>query len=103
MLENMIKNRQYSDDPVLNKKLYELFKKNFQKYSVRNDELDLESDHMFEVPFTTQHQPVDTTATNSANRRVLSQVDPSQYTVKKLTEPYPKNKCYNNGKLVNQT
>jgi hypothetical protein len=53
MLEKMLKNREYSNDPLINKKLYELFKKNFEKYSVRNDALDLESDHMFEVPFTT--------------------------------------------------
>lgn len=60
----MLKNKEYSNDPTINKKLYDLYLENFKKFSVRNDVVDLVPDHEFEVPFTNQHQSAD-------NRRIL--------------------------------
>lgn len=63
---------------------------------MRNDEVDMKAHHGFEAPTLLQYQPAN-------NRRVLSATDSPTYVVKKLVEPYPQGKCYNNGKLVNQT
>lgn len=66
----MLKNNEYSNNPSVNKKLYDLFLKNFSKHLVRNDEVDLELDHSFEVPLSAS-----TLYSESVTRRVLSEAD----------------------------
>jgi hypothetical protein len=41
MLEELIRTKKVSDDPLVNKKLYSLFLKNFKENVVRNDAKDL--------------------------------------------------------------
>lgn len=48
-LEKMLKNKEWSTDPVVNKKLYDLFLQHFKKNLVRNDEVDLVPHHKLEI------------------------------------------------------
>jgi hypothetical protein len=50
ILEKMIENHEFSDDPTVNKKLNELLQSKFKKMAVRNDDVDLVPVHKFETP-----------------------------------------------------
>lgn len=91
----MVKDKQYSDDPVINKKIYEVYLEMFKENAIRDDKKDLVPIHTFEAPMSSNYNSV-------GQRRILSETDHTKTVVKKLVEPYPK-ECYNNGKLVNQT
>ena len=45
----MLKNKQVSDNPIINKKLYQLFLKKFKENAVRNDDHDLVPHHSLET------------------------------------------------------
>lgn len=91
----MIKSKEYSDDPTINKRLYEVYLEMFKETAISDDNKDLVPHHTFEAPMPNNYNAV-------GKRRILAETDHSRTVIKKLVEPYPK-ECYNNGKLVNQT
>ena len=46
----MIERKEYSDDPLINNKLYDLYLEIVKEKAIRNDKNDLIPDHIFEAP-----------------------------------------------------
>ena len=71
----MIENKQYSDDPLINKKLYDLYLEIVKQKAIRNDNNDLIPDHVFEAPLNSY---------NKAMGRVLQESEGSKTVIKRL-------------------
>jgi len=51
----MIQNKEYSEDPLINKKLYEIYLETIKEKSIRNDANDLIPIHVFEAPLNSNN------------------------------------------------
>lgn len=72
----MIENKQYSDDPLINNKLYDLYLEIVKQKAIRNDNNDLIPDHVFEAPLNSYNKP--------GMGRVLQEAEGSKTVIKKL-------------------
>lgn len=94
-LEFLLNNRKVSDDPLVNKKVYDLFLKRFKVTSVRNDKIDLKPHHVIEkIPPFLSLQAV--SESSGRNLQASANAQTPTYQVNVLTETYP-TLCYNNG------
>lgn len=91
----MLERGEYVTDKMIEQKLYALYLKNFTENVIRNDEYDLVPHHKFS-------SPVLSLMDSRAGRNLQSTDNPST-TINTLVEKYPKDFCYNNGQLADQT
>ena len=54
-LQEMIDKKEYSDDPIVNRKIYDLYLEKVKDQAIRNDENDLIASHLFDVPMNSNN------------------------------------------------
>lgn len=90
----------YSEDPIVSKQMYELFKQRFANSIVRSDQRDIRTERVL------KGEKIVHASSFKGKGRYLREVEHPreeyrEYQVRVIEEPYPKS-CLNNGKLLSQ-
>eukprot|EP00347_Sterkiella_histriomuscorum_P010347 403376653 len=97
MLQEMLESGEYSEDPEIQKKLYDLYLKHHNLNSVRNDDVDLTPYRNHKIVSPLSLQQVNEQQYFPAEGRVLQET----VNIQQLTESYP-SECKNGGQFLNQ-
>ena len=95
----MLEAREYSEDPEVNKAMYQAYQEHMRMRVLPSDNRDIRTHQIL-----TEKIPI---VVKGSGGRYLREVEHpreeyKEYEVRIIEEPYPKN-CMNNGKLVSQT
>ena len=54
-LQKMMENREFAEDPITNKKIYDLYLEKVKDNAIRNDDNDLIPVHLFDAPLNSNN------------------------------------------------